>query len=108
MVVVDSLASSSSASIKPPEAGKLKESDLFGKLMSQPTPVATKSKAINQLRKSADGKPANLNDDSPVPVMERKTGTIHNNCYYNFNLKKKKNYCNISLFQVKIGRNLDF
>jgi len=48
--------------------------------MSQPTPIATKSKAINQLRKSADGsgssKPANLNDEAPVPVMERKSGKI--------------------------------
>ena len=74
-----SVAQTSSPSGKP-EAGKLKESDLFGKLMSQPTPIATKSKAINQLRKSADGsgssKPANLNDEAPVPVMERKSGKI--------------------------------
>lgn len=76
------MAQTSSPSGKP-EAGKLKESDLFGKLMSQPTPIATKSKAINQLRKSADGssssnssKPANLNDEAPVPVMERKSGKI--------------------------------
>jgi hypothetical protein len=49
--------------------------------MSQPTPLLTsKSKAINQLRKSnsSEGasKPANLADDTPVPVLERKTGKI--------------------------------
>ena len=60
------------------EPGKLKESVEFGKLMSQATPKASKSKAINQMRKSTslDGtcKPANLSDDTPVPVIERKSG----------------------------------
>lgn len=65
------------------EPAKLKESVEFGKLMSQATPQTSKSKAINQLRKSvsSDGipltpKPANLPDDTPVPVMERKSGKI--------------------------------
>lgn len=63
-------------------AAKWKESVEFGQLMSQPTPpLSSKSKAINQLKKSisSDGsvaKPANLADDTPVPVMERKSGKI--------------------------------
>lgn len=62
-------------------ASKWKESVEFGQLMSQPTPLLTsKSKAINQLRKSISSegasKPANLADDTPVPVLERKTGKI--------------------------------
>lgn len=62
-------------------ASKWKESVEFGQLMSQPTPpLASKSKAINQLRKSIStegaSKPANLADDTPVPVLERKTGKI--------------------------------
>ena len=61
------------------EPVKLKESVEFGKLMSQATPQPSKSKAINQLRKSSsssDGRPSNLTDDTPVPVMERKSGKI--------------------------------
>lgn len=62
-------------------SSKWKESVEFGQLMSQPTPpLSSKSKAINQLKKSisSDGtnKPSNLTDDTPVPVMERKTGKI--------------------------------
>lgn len=59
-------------------AAKWKESLEFGALMSQPTPPSTKSKAVNSSRKSSETvtKPANLSDDTPVPVMERKTGKI--------------------------------
>lgn len=62
-------------------ASKWKESVEFGQLMSQPTPpLASKSKAINQMKKSVSSegiaKPANLADDTPVPVLERKTGKI--------------------------------
>lgn len=52
----------------PPGGSKWKESVEFGQLMSQPTPLTTKSKLLK--------KPANLADDAPVPVMERRTGKI--------------------------------
>lgn len=58
-----------------PGAAKWKESVEFGQLMSQPTPL--KSKSVSQLKKSGSlDKPSNLADDTPVPVMERKTGKI--------------------------------
>ena len=63
----------------PTGASKWKESVEFGQLMSQPTPpLPSKSKSINnQLRKSISTeytKPANLADDTPMPVLEKSTG----------------------------------
>ena len=66
----------------PTGASKWKESVEFGQLMSQPTPpLPSKSKSINtQLRKSISTemytKPANLADDTPVPVLEKSTGKV--------------------------------
>jgi len=67
----------------PPQPGKWQESVEFGQLMSQPSPLigSKSSQNVNRLRKSlsTDGslvKPANLLDETPVPVMERKTGKI--------------------------------
>lgn len=52
----------------PSTPGKLMESLEFAQLMSQTTPSSAKSKALK--------KPANLSDDTPVPVIDRKTGKI--------------------------------
>ena len=65
----------------PTGASKWKESVEFGQLMSQPTPpLPSKSKSINnQLRKSISTeytKPANLADDTPMPVLEKSTGKV--------------------------------
>ncbi|KAI9558955.1 hypothetical protein GHT06_015744 [Daphnia sinensis] len=56
-----------------------KDSIDYTLLKAQPTPaLAAKLLAMTQMRKSmaSGNKPANLADDTPVPVMERKTGKI--------------------------------
>lgn len=72
-----------STSLTPPNAlsdeSMWKDSIDYTLLMTQPTPaLASKLLAMTQMRKSmaSGNKPVNLADDTPVPVMERKTGKI--------------------------------